>query len=48
MLVVQLVILNLIHNSHCHVLVVDSPINSRLSRTRGIIYIDLVLSSTNA
>lgn len=47
MLVAQLVVLNLIHNSHRHVLVVYSLINSWLSRTRAVIHVHLIFSSAN-
>jgi len=48
MLVVQLVVLNLVHNGHRHILVVDPVVNSILSRTHSIIHVYLVLSSTDS
>lgn len=48
MLVVQLVVLNFVHNGYRHILVIDPVVNSVLSRTHTIIHVYLILSSTDS
>lgn len=48
MFVVQLVILNLIHDCNRHILIVDPLVDPLLARTRRVINMYLILSSSNS